>query len=238
MAKSSRHAMERQEHLEINSDGSRDSAHLNLQSPHNSFLLRSDPCSFSPQSNSHSRHLLFVDVSTNLLRSGHAIRFETKGKSMHPTIRDKEAITVEPISPLRIKRKDIVLYETTTNNITVHRVIRIIENDHPLALSLGSNVSLISSLSWSRPKKAPVRFVLRGDALDMCDEAVELHQVLGKVVFVERRGHKLRLDGRSNKVVQSVSVSLHRFHKQASRILNRVFFQMSRLAIFVFPHLS
>jgi len=157
---------------------------------------------------------------------------------MYPTIRDEEAIIVEPISALRIKRGDIVLYETATNNIIAHRVIRIIENYHPLPLSLGSHVSPISSFSRFRTQRAPLQFILRGDTLDMCDEAVELHQILGKVVFVERHGRRLRLDGRRNKIVQGVNVSLHRFHKRALRILNRVFFQMGRLAIFVFSHLS
>jgi hypothetical protein len=137
---------------------------------------------------------------------------------------DEEAIIVEPISPLRIKRGDIVLYDRATN-IIAHRVIRIIEDDHPLPLSLGSHVSLNSSFSRFRPQKAPLQFILRGDALDMCDEAVELHQILGKVIFVERHGRRLRLDGRRNKLVQSVIVSLGRFRKRVSKTLDRIFFK-------------
>jgi hypothetical protein len=217
-------SMEGLKHLDIDSDGSSDLDPLSLSFAHNSLPLHSDSSSFLPLFQSHSRHRLFTEVSTNLLRSGHAIRFLAKGESMYPTIRDREAITVEPISPLQINREDIVLYETRTHNIIAHRVIRIIDNVHFLLPSFGSYLSPISSFSRVRLKKVPLRFILRGDALEMCDEPVEPHQILGKVIFVERRGCKLRLDGRMNKFIQHTTVYLLRLRKHILKTLGRIFF--------------
>src|SRR4030067_203750 len=67
---------------------------------------------------------LFVDVSTNLLSSGHPIRFRATGMSMHPTIANGETIIIEPVCPSQIERGDIILYRTNTG-VIAHRVIKI-----------------------------------------------------------------------------------------------------------------
>jgi hypothetical protein len=52
---------------------------------------------------------LFADVSTELLRSGQGIRFRAPGRSMYPTIKEGETITVQPVAPSVVRRGDIIL---------------------------------------------------------------------------------------------------------------------------------
>jgi len=86
---------------------------------------------------------------------------------MQPTILDGDMITVEPIVPTDVKKRDIILYRSTMG-VTAHRVIRI-EN---------------------RTTTAPL-LILRGDAPGSPDEPVAVQQLLGKVVWVERGSRRL-----------------------------------------------
>ena len=51
--------------------------------------------------NALDRSKVFLDVATNVLRSGYRMRFRAGGSSMWPTIRPGEAITVEPATAKR-----------------------------------------------------------------------------------------------------------------------------------------
>ena len=114
-------------------------------------------------------HDAFVSVSLDLLVRGHEVRLRAPGWSMHPTIRDGEAITVVPVSPLKVRRGDIVFYRCN-GNVFAHRVVLI-----------------------EKQEEDALRFTLRGDALGSPDESVASHQILGKVVSVERGGHSVDL---------------------------------------------
>jgi hypothetical protein len=46
-----------------------------------------------------SSNNLLLDLSTELLGRGKRVRFRAPGRSMYPTIRENEAITVEPVAP-------------------------------------------------------------------------------------------------------------------------------------------
>ena len=110
---------------------------------------------------------VFVSMSIDLLERGHQVRFRAPGWSMHPSIRDGEAITVIPISPVEVRRGDIVFYRCN-GNVFAHRVVSI-----------------------EKQQEDALRFTLRGDALGSPDETVANHQILGKVVSVERGGHSV-----------------------------------------------
>jgi len=109
----------------------------------------------------------FIDVVTDLLRRGHSVRFRAKGSSMHPTIREGEAITVAPARPSAIGRGDVILYGSALG-VIAHRVARVAQ----------------------KPDGTLV-FVPRGDASATCDEPVGESAVLGEVVAVERGGRAL-----------------------------------------------
>lgn len=120
----------------------------------------------------------FAGVNNELLTLGCSVSFRAPGDSMRPTIFDGDRVTVRPIEPSDIKPGDIILYRYP-GSIVAHRVVRIEKRD----------------------SCAP-RFILRGDALGAPDEAVEVGQVLGKVVSVERGGHSIDLYSRRVKIIR------------------------------------
>ena len=93
---------------------------------------------------------------------------------MYPTIRDGEAVTVEPIAAREAKPGDILLYRRE-HGVIAHRVVGITgEEDDDVGRVL----------------------TLRGDSLATCDAPVRAEQVLGRVISVERKGRKVKLTGR------------------------------------------
>jgi hypothetical protein len=116
---------------------------------------------------------------------------------MHPTIKEGETITVVPISSFDIKRGDILLY-LVGRKVVAHRVVRIKREKSNFA-------------THSKELNLQLVFILRGDASATSDDPVEVQQVLGKVVFVERRGRRIDLYSRRAKM-------LHFAHARASRL--------------------
>jgi hypothetical protein len=109
----------------------------------------------------------FLETATGLLERGHAVRFPADGWSMHPTIRYGETIIVEPLGAYEARRGEILLYRSSRSAIA-HRLVRLtsVEGDEQL--------------------------VFRGDAADCCDPPIAWHQVLGRVIAVERGGREVR----------------------------------------------
>ena len=113
-----------------------------------------------------ANHLL-LDLSTELLGGGKRVRFRAPGRSMYPTIRENEAITVEPVKPQDVKVGDIILYRSD-ESVVAHRVIEI-----------------------EKGRGDALRFILREDTWGTLDQPVEAEQILGKVVSVERAGRNI-----------------------------------------------
>jgi signal peptidase I len=132
-----------------------------------------------------SQPISFYALSVELLRSGQTIRFTPTGDSMYPTIKDGEPVIVEPLAPAQVRRGDIVLYQTA-RGVIAHRVISIERQDGAL------------------------RFRLRGDASQRCDQPVAASQVLGKVVAVERQGKRRELVSLRAKLFHTLIASLRR----------------------------
>lgn len=144
----------------------------------------------------------FCEIVVDLLRLGHSVRFRAPGRSMHPTIREGEVITVEPVTPSGIRKGDIILYRTQ-KKLTAHRVIRINKNGTQSSELSSQNSSLNphSSLFNARHSSLGTHylFITRGDATATYDDPVHPQQVLGKVVSVERGGCTIKLDNRRAK---------------------------------------
>lgn len=170
---------------------------LHCPSPQSSF--------FNSQGSSLNTQLsqqLFIDVSTGLLRQGQSVRFCASGQSMHPTIKEGETITVVPVAVSDIRRGDILFYKIG-KKVVAHRVISIKQEksnstSHSSANSL--NNSATQSTAHSLTLNPPHLFILRGDASFTCDEPVGTHQVLGKVVSVEKYGRSLDLYSRKARI--------------------------------------
>jgi signal peptidase I len=122
---------------------------------------------------------MFLDLSRELLGLGHRVRFRPAGNSMHPTIRDGETVTVEPVEAAEVRLGDIILH-VAGRGLTAHRVVRIEERS-----------------------RHGLRFILRGDAMNTCDAPVRPDQVLGRIVSVERRGRSIKVTGRKAKLARA-----------------------------------
>lgn len=134
---------------------------------------------------------MFLETSGELLRSGISVRFRAGGQSMHPTIRDGELITVEPIAHEKIRRGDIVLYRFK-RGVIAHRVVRI-----------------------DKPRDSLV-FTLRGDAMPASDAPVKAEAILGRVIFVERAGRLVKLVGRRARLTRSARMLASRIKAKSS----------------------
>ncbi len=129
----------------------------------------------------------FADVVSDLLRRGHSVRFQAKGGSMYPTIREGEAITVAPAQPAGIRRGDVILVRST-RGLVAHRVV---------SATRGAGGSFV--------------YVLRGDAAAASDEPVEESAVLGKVIAAERGGRIASLGGVRARMVGAAPALVVRF---------------------------
>lgn len=101
-----------------------------------------------------------------VLEKGKPFRFEARGESMHPSVRDGDVLTVEPLAGRPLRPGDIVAFvHPGTGALRVHRVIGL----------------------------EPGRFVLKGDNALGADPAVGPEAILGRVVGLERGGRRRRL---------------------------------------------
>ena len=120
----------------------------------------------------HLRDADLLELSKDIFRKGKSARFQAKGWSMRPFIRDGDFIVVSPIENSSIKTGNVVFYLTTENKVIVHRVIK----------------------KYKKDKDNRITMLIKGDATFSSPEKVEMQNVLGKVVAVERNGQKKRLD--------------------------------------------
>ncbi|MCX8038353.1 MAG: hypothetical protein N3D11_15095 [Candidatus Sumerlaeia bacterium] len=146
----------------------------------------------------HLTHADFVAVSTDLLRSGYGIRFQARGWSMYPTIREGDVITAQPTDPTQVRPGDILLC-TSAGRLVVHRAI-----------------------SVQVAETGEVLFLLRGDGSTQADGYVPAGDILGKVVGIERNGRNIRLTGRLSKVQQATGVAIARLGRRIRKQIRRV----------------
>src|ERR1051326_1403283 len=102
----------------------------------------------------------FEALSRELLESGLSVRFEARGASMSPAIRDREMVYVTPVIVSKLRKDDIVL----TKGHSGFRVHRLVVADPDKNL-----------------------FITRGDCGDQDDPPLRGEQILGVVVAKEVR---------------------------------------------------
>ena len=139
---------------------------------------------------------MFPQLICDLLSSGRSVRFRAPGRSMYPTIREGETLTVAPILPKDVRKGDILLYRLE-RSVIAHRVTRVerIEGD-------------------------TFRFILRDETWGYCNDPVDAQQILGKVTAVEREGRSVNLyTGR----VKMRRVA-HALASHIKRLMRRAFF--------------
>ncbi len=99
---------------------------------------------------------MFEEVSRGLLASGHHIRFQARGRSMLPLIRDGETLCVEPVPPRRLRIGDIIVAKTP-HGLRAHRLVfKDVKRDC---------------------------FLTRGDAGQESDPPISSQHIIGRVVL-------------------------------------------------------
>ncbi len=117
---------------------------------------------------------LLLDLTTELLSRGTTVHFRPSGRSMYPSIREGELITVEPVAASDVKLADIDLYRSE-RGLIAHRVVEIASRDSRV-------------------------FRVCGDASLSCDQPVEAERILGRVVGVQRNHRSISLATRGAKL--------------------------------------
>jgi len=101
-----------------------------------------------------------------VLGKGKPFRFEARGESMHPSVRDGDILTVAPLAGRSPRPGEIVAFvHPETGGVRVHRVVGL----------------------------EPGRFILKGDNALGADPAVGPEAIMGRVVGLERGGRRRRL---------------------------------------------
>ena len=108
---------------------------------------------------------------------------------MRPFIKDGDLITVRPIENSSIRTGDVVFYSTSEDKVVVHRVIN----------KYGKNAS--------------VAMVIKGDATFGPPDNVNSKNLLGKVIAIERNGHKRDLDTRFYQALNRLFAGLSPFSR-------------------------
>lgn len=113
--------------------------------------------------------LTVAELCSELLASGSRVSLTATGRSMHPTIRDGEAIVVEPVPASALRRGEVAVVRTA-GGITAHRFRRL----------AGAGQAMM--------------VVCRGDNAAADDPPVPAEAVVGRVVAVRRRGRQVEVD--------------------------------------------
>jgi signal peptidase I len=106
----------------------------------------------------------FLELSKEILGHGLILRFQARGQSMFPAVRDGDILTVRPAAPYEIKQHDIIFFHTADSRVVAHRVTKKIQIEGRIIL------------------------LTRGDFFRGLNEEVFFEDVLGKVSDIERNG--------------------------------------------------
>lgn len=107
----------------------------------------------------------FIDLMTAVLARGASFRFQARGFSMSPFIRDGDVLTLAP-APQRIRLGEVVSFiNSCSSRLSVHRSVQ-------------------------TGRKG---YLIRGDNSPEPDGFVSHAGILGRVIRVERRGRRVRL---------------------------------------------
>jgi signal peptidase I len=108
----------------------------------------------------------FTHILSDMLSSGHFVRFTAPGHSMHPVIRHGDVLLVVPLER-PAQPGDILLYRDAAGRPVAHRVVGFAAKDGGPTL------------------------ILKGDSATAPDLPVHLSKVLGRVFAIERDGRRI-----------------------------------------------
>jgi signal peptidase I len=106
----------------------------------------------------------FAGLSAEILGQGKCLRFQARGSSMQPLVRDGDILSVHPLEGNLPRVADIVLCRVPPGRILVHRVVRRWRDGQ----------------GW--------QYLLQGDRVAKPDGVFSRTQLLGRVMGIERSG--------------------------------------------------
>ena len=112
----------------------------------------------------------FSELTKDILNRKAGLRFQARGRSMYPAIRDGDILNVEPIAINEIRLGDVLFYKSEDGSTAVHRLIKRFFREGRILL------------------------VIKGDANKDHGEEVSPEMVVGIIKIVERRGRKIHLE--------------------------------------------
>jgi hypothetical protein len=137
------------------------------------FCSRSKRCRICPMPVLELNSIEFHDLAHQILRSGHRIRFQAKGESMQPFIRNSDILEVVPILGKRIHLGDVLLVEASEGRLLAHRVVK-----------TGCSGSITV-------------YLIKSDMCDSPDGWFGVENILGRVEVVERGNQRIVLSFRT-----------------------------------------
>ena len=103
----------------------------------------------------------FQEILDAVLSRGASARFQARGFSMHPFIRDFDVVTVSPLPRRSLRAGDVIAFrQPCSGSLVLHRIQRV----------------------------GPEGLLVRGDNLPAPDGLVSVHDVIGLVTLAEREG--------------------------------------------------
>jgi signal peptidase I len=113
----------------------------------------------------------FLELSQRLLDRGALLRFQAHGRSMYPFIKHGDIIVIEPRNGSTVSIGDVIFYRKQDGSTIAHRLVKV------------------------SCRKDKTVLLTKGDALKYTDLPVSPAQVMGRVILIEGRGRKLKLNG-------------------------------------------
>jgi signal peptidase I len=144
----------------------------------------------------------FIELSNDILTKGSYLRFQAKGNSMFPAIKNGDILNIEPIKDKDLQWADVLFYRAAGRRMVAHRLIKKYFQDKKLIL------------------------ITRGDYTVVNDAKVSLDDVLGRVKAIERSGRTIGLNsgiGRINNLFfAGISPLVIKLREVAGKLLRAI----------------
>ena len=150
----------------------------------------------------------FLGLSAEVLHLGKSLRFQARGHSMQPLVRDGDILLVKPLGERLPRVGDVVLCVTEPGMVLAHRVIR--RRLHPV----GNH------------------YLVQGDRVSQPDGWIPQARIYGRVAAIEREDNQLNMDSMEMRILSAMAVLRSRWHLGASAFSHHIIRLVKRVPIF------
>lgn len=150
----------------------------------------------------------FSGLSAEVLRLGKSLRFQARGHSMQPLVRDGDILLVKPLGERLPRVGDVVLCVTESSTVLVHRVIR------------------------RQLHSEGYRYLVQGDKVSQPDGWIPRTQIYGRVAAIEREGSEINIKNPVMRFISAMAVLRSRWHFGASAFSHQLIRLLKRVPIF------